>query len=515
MTDSTDVTYDDVIRGGIEGIVKVTLGKKLFFYTGIVLISVLAITFLFLARGQSRQWEEYLHAQSISFARFATPELLKQFRGDFPPREKESLASVYDFLGFNRDLVRFSLYSPSGRELFESPLFPDFIDLIIEKQDSGLTERLSLARTTVQTIRLDDGHRLVDLLEPAFGPTGEHLLSVRYFISYDSVDRRQQEMRQQFLQIGLIAMVASLLLAAIVARRVARPVSDLINGVQAIGRGELETRIDVAGSDEIAALAKSFNKMSENLDSSRSALTEKNHDLQQANEALQSMQAQLIRSERLAAIGQLAAGISHEIDNPVGIIHGYAELLLEECGPDDSRREDLRSIIEECRRCKRITGGLLGFARSGSGVRETVDLDKLCRETIVSLSPQRLFREVVVKYERPETLLTVDGDGDQIRQILVNLMINAAQAMQGQGKLIVRLERDGDYAVICVVDSGPGVPEHDRERIFEPFYSTKERDEGTGLGLSLCRKLAEDHGGELLLDPDGRVGTKICLRLPL
>jgi len=495
--------------------VKVTLGKKLFLYTATILLTVMAVTFFFLARGQARQWEEYLRSQSVAFARFATPELLKQFRGAFPPDDEVQLGAVYDFLSFNRDLIRFSLYSPSGRLLFQSPQFPDYIDLVLDASlDEALNDRLNVKRTAVQTVRLADG-RVLDLLTPAFGPTGEQVLIARYIISYESVDRLQAEMRQQFMRIGLLAMFGSLLLAAVVARRVAGPVEALTNGVQAIGRGELETRMTVQGSDEIAALARSFNEMSESLDLSRNALTEKNSALEHANAELQQVQAQLIRSERLAAIGQLAAGISHEIDNPVGIILGYAELMLEECEPQDPRRDDLCSIIDECKRCKRITGGLLGFARSGSGQRETVDLDRLCRETILSLSPQRLFKEVIIDYERPESLLTVEGDGDQIRQVLVNLMLNAAQAVQGKGKVVVRLGSEPGYAVIAVSDNGPGVPAGQMEQIFEPFYSTKGRDEGTGLGLSLCRKLAEEHGGDLNLDGNYTNGAQFRLRLPL
>lgn len=494
---------------------KVTLGTKLFYYTGVILVSVLLITFFFLVRGQSRQWEEHLRAQSLSFARFATPEILKQFRGAFPPRDDASLAYVYDFLGFNRDLARFSLYSPNGRVLFESPLFPDYIDLVLSEDTVELNDRLKVPRTTVRTVSLADDSRLLDLMTPAFGPTGEQVLSVRYFISYDSVDRRQGEMRQQFFRIGLLALAASLILAAFISRRVTRPLVELIDAVRAIGRGELETRTSVQGSDEIAVLASSFNDMSANLDASRNALTEKNQALQGANNELRQVQAQLIRSERLAAIGQLATGVSHEIDNPVGIILGYAELILDDCPADDPRREDLLAIIEECRRCKRITGGLLGFARSGSGIRDTVDLDRLCRETIVSLSPQRLFKEIVIDYARPESMLAVTGDGDQLRQIMINLMLNAAQAMQGKGKLAVRLEREDDSAVISVIDNGPGVPPEQAVTIFEPFYSTKERDEGTGLGLSLCRKLAEDHGGDLNLDATYLRGACFRLRLPL
>jgi len=495
---------------------KATLGKKLFFYTAVLLIAVLLGTFFFLVRSQSRQWEEHLRLRSISFARFATPELLKQFRGAFTGQDEKNLEYVYDFLGFNRDLIRFSLYSPSGRELFSSPQFPDYIDLPLEKIEMpDLARRVGVPRTTAVTRSFDNGDRFLDLIVPAFGPTGEQVLSVRYLISYDSVDQRQTEMRQQFFRIGLFALCASLFLAAVVARRVARPVQELNQAVRAIGRGELAIRMSVSGSDELSALAASFNEMSENLDSSRSALTEKNNALQKANDELQQVQAQLLRSERLAAIGQLAAGISHEIDNPIGIILGYAELLLEDCSPDDPRKDDLRAIIDECRRCRRITGGLLSFARSGQGHLEPVDLDSLCRETIVSLSPQRLFKEIVIDYERPEVPLIVEGDADQLRQILINLLLNAGQAMQGRGKLVIQLVQEPGGAVISVSDSGPGVPLDQSEKIFEPFYSTKDRDEGTGLGLSLCRKLAEDHGGDLILDTTYRDGARIRLELPV
>lgn len=495
---------------------KVTLGKKLFFYTGVILAGVLLTTFFFLVRGQSKQWEEHLRAQNISFARFATPELLKQFRGDFPSRATSDLNRVYDFLGFNRDLIRFSLYSPGGRLLFQSPLFPDHIDLVLPEQiGADFKSRLEVPRITAQKITLVAGGQILDLVAPAFGPTGEHLISARYLISYESVARRQAEMRHQFFRIGLAALLVSLVLAAVVARRVSGPIGRLTGGIQAIGRGELQTRMKVQGSDEIAALARSFNEMSANLAASQDALNETNRELRDANEELQKIQAQLLRSERLAATGQLAAGISHEIDNPVGIILGYAELLLEDCPPDDPRAEDLRAIIEECKRCKRITGGLLGLARSGDGVREPVDLDRLCRETIVSLSPQRLFKEVVIDYVRPLSPLIITGDSDQLRQILVNLMLNAAQAMDGRGKLCVRLKQEDDFAAICVADTGPGIPENQRDKIFEPFFSTKGRDEGTGLGLSLCRKLAEEHNGDLSLDSTSRDGTEISLRIPL
>jgi signal transduction histidine kinase len=496
---------------------KLTLGKKLFFYTSGTLVVLLLMTFLVLERNQSRQWEEHLRAQSLSFARFATPELLKLFRGSFPPREGATLRDVYDFLGFNRDLIRFSFLSTSGRVLFRSPNFPDFIDLDLTLVDEGdgLSSRLQDSRTTVRTWTVPGDGRVLDLVTPAFGPTGEQILSVRYLLSYDSVDARLGEVRLYFLRIALISVFFSLILVALVARRVTRPIKELTEGARAIARADLQTRIETHSSDEIGSLARAFNEMTESLAASRAELTEKNHALTEANEELRQVQAQLIRAERLAAIGQLAAGVSHEIDNPVGIILGYAELLLEDLEGGDPRREDVRAIIEECKRCKRITGGLLGFARSAPAQHEPLSLDTLVDETIASVRPQKLFKEIVFRFRTAQPHPSIVGDADQLRQVLVNLLLNSAQAMGGKGELTVEVRQEGSLGVILVSDTGPGVPPGLRERIFEPFFSTKARGEGTGLGLSVCRKLAEEHDGSLSAGTAEGGGAQFRLALPL
>lgn len=495
-----------------------SLGKRFFIYTGVTLIIVLLLAFAALERNQSRQWEEFLHSQSLSFARFSTPEILKQFRGAFPTPDESNLSYVYDFLGFNRDLIRFAIYSPNGRVLFESPQFPDFIDLILpDKLLVGPDFRLKIPRATVRTEQIDDGRRVLDLLIPAFGPTGEQILSVRYLVSFDSVDRRLVEMRSQFIRIGAFALLTAALLAAFVARRISRPLSELAEGARAIGQGAFATRITIDRSDEIGALAQAFNEMAENISLNREELTEKNSALIVANDELKQIQSQLIRSERLAAIGQLAAGVSHEIDNPIGIILGYAELLMEDIGDDADRREDLQAIIDECHRCRRITGGLLGFARSHSESRESVDLLSVITGTVDSLRPQKLFRyvEFVLNGFDLQSTIAVTGDSDRLRQVLVNLLLNAAQAMQGSGTITLLLNIQQDIVSLLVTDTGPGVDDSLREKIFEPFFSTKASGEGTGLGLSLCRRLVEEHEGQLSLEPSIEAGASFKLVLPL
>ncbi len=498
--------------------IRLTLARTFFLYIAVTLSVVLLTAFFVLERNQSRQWEEYLRSQSVSFARFAAPEILKQFRGSFPAPDAAHLAGMYDFLGFNRDLIRFSIYSPTGRLLFESPLFPDYIDLPLTEfngDEQTLSDRLHVPRTTLQTAIAGDGRRLLDLITPAFGPTGEQTVAVRFLISYDSVDRLVQAMRIDLLQIGALVLIGALLLAAGISRRVTRPISRLTAGARAVGGGDLRTRIALHGDDELAVLAQAFNDMADNLLLSRNALTEKNVDLERSNVELRQVQEQLIRSERLAAIGQLAAGVSHEIDNPIGIILGYAELLLDDFLEGDPRRDDLLAIIEECRRCRRITGGLLGFARTRTSSRVEVDPVQLASDTLDSLRPQKLFRSVELSLLNPQQIeQRVIADSDQLRQILVNLLLNAAQAMAGKGRIVLSIARRGDWLQLNVQDSGPGIPANLREQIFEPFFSTKPSGEGTGLGLSLCRRLAEEMGGDLNLCPQER-GACFRLELPL
>lgn len=495
---------------------RVTLGRKLFLYTGGTLTLVLLMTFLVLERSQARQWEEHLHAQSRAFVRFATPELLKLFRGSFAPGQDDAQGKVVEFLAVNRDLIGFTLISPGGRVLFQSPRFGPFADHPWPEPPTpeDLSGFSPGAEPLLRTLPWGEG-RALELLMPAFGPTGEQVLTVRYLLTYASVDARLAEMRASFARIACLSLLASLPLVALAARRVSQPIQSLTEGARAVARGELDTRLQIANRDEIGGLARAFNHMAENLSLSRDELTAKNRELIEANENLRQVQEQLIRSERLAAIGQLAAGVSHEIDNPVGIILGYAELLLDDLEEADPRRDDVLAIIAECRRCRRITGGLLGLARGGAVRRESLRLAELAEATAASLRPQKLFRQVPIRIQAPPEPLEVFADPDPLRQVLVNLLLNAAQAMGGSGEVAVTLERAGEQVSLTVDDSGPGVPLELRERIFDPFFSTKGSGEGTGLGLSLCRKLMEEQGGSLFVADAPAGGARFGLLLPV
>ncbi len=494
---------------------RTSLGRKLLLSTAGILVFLLCAAFLLLERYQAEAWADHLYSQSLAYARIASPELLKRFRGNFPTDSVEGVSGAPEVLALNRDLMQFALVAPNGRRLYVSALFPGFVgtDLTV-LIDEDLGERLAGGRTSTLTRRLADGRRVLDVLEPTFGPTGQQVLAVRYLISFDSVDARVTALRGHFLLIAAAALLLCLLLVGLAARRIVAPIEKLTNGARAIAGGDLETRIPPAGRDELGTLARTFNEMAESLARSQTELTGKHAALSQAHQELREMQEQLLRSERLAAIGQLAAGVSHEIDNPVGIILGLAELLIEETPEDDPRRADLQAIVAECRRCKRITGGLLGFARPVIGHHDQVDLVMLIRDTAESLRPQKLFRDVTIELTLPAAA-PVSGDPDQLRQVLVNLLLNAAQALQGRGHIAVTLNDQGGAGVeLAVDDDGPGIPADEREQVFLPFVTTKAPGEGTGLGLALCRKLIEAHGGTITAAGSLLSGARFQVWLP-
>lgn len=490
-----------------------SLVKKLLVYTSSLLVLVLFGTVVVLETRQRRQWETHLVSQSLSFVRLATPELLKRLRGDFSGPARMFGQNGFDYIAINRDLVTFSLLSPTGKLLYQSPRLPDYLDLVLPDGNLELRSQ-DYSGIRYDTLPLADGGRVLAVEMPAQGPTGETIVRTRFVFSYDSVDQRIDELRRDILRIAAIALSIAFALAALVARRMVLPIRRLIAGVRQIAHGDLSVRVTLGGNDEISALGRGFNEMAQSLARGRDELTEKNRELEEANRQLRVTQEQLVRSERLAAIGQLAAGVSHEIDNPVGIILGHAELLHDDLPEGDPLRDDARTIIEECKRCRRITGGLLGLARSSAASFREVDLSDLLNRTTASLQPQKLFKHLrIVIADETAGRAVVWGDEDKLTQILFNLCLNAAQAMRGSGTLLLVLRLSDSQVVIDVCDSGDGVPTESRERIFEPFYSTKGRGEGTGLGLSICRRLAEDHGGRLTC-MEGIAGGG-CFRLEL
>ncbi|MFH2130887.1 MAG: [Fe-Fe] hydrogenase large subunit C-terminal domain-containing protein [bacterium] len=240
------------------------------------------------------------------------------------------------------------------------------------------------------------------------------------------------------------------------------------------------------------------------------------NELSVSHQELASVQEALMHSERLASMGQLAAGIAHEINNPLGIVLMYAHLLLDECDPESGLNNDIKMIVEQTDRCKQIVAGLLNFARQNKVNRQSTDVLKLVEQSLRTvLIPATVTVRVIPKC----TDLLVELDANQITQVLTNLMVNACESMPDGGRLDIEIADEKDQICFSVKDTGIGIPPDIRTKIFEPFFTTKQMGKGTGLGLAVTYGIVKMHGGDIRFesncDPDcGPTGTTFFLTLP-
>jgi signal transduction histidine kinase len=288
--------------------------------------------------------------------------------------------------------------------------------------------------------------------------------------------------------VGLL-LGAPLLAGAVslyIGRSIARPIARLQEGAARLAAGQLDARIDVDTPDEFGALARQFNAMTA---------------------SIEEHQDRLVQSEKLAGIGRLAAGVAHEINNPLAVILGYARLLQKKA--DGSLAEDLRIIEDEAVLARDIVEGLLDLSRPLPGGRERVDLREVCDEVVGRLREATAAETAVFRVEGSGS---APGIPAKLRQVLANLVRNAAEAAGPGGRVTVRVKEEPSAVRVEVEDTGPGIDERSLARLFEPFFTTKDR--GTGLGLAVSRAIARAHGGDVDGETLGGGGARFTLRLP-
>jgi signal transduction histidine kinase len=239
-------------------------------------------------------------------------------------------------------------------------------------------------------------------------------------------------------------------------------------------------------------------------------------ELAESKEELADMHVALIQSEKLASMGQLAAAVAHEINNPLGVVMMYAHLLTDESKDDPKLCEDLHIIAEQTQRCKKIVAGLLDFARQNKVIRQSIDVLELIRRCLRTMPPPQGV-EVTLLDEMADS--TADWDADQMLQVLINLIGNAYEAMPRGGKLTLRVWDQNGRVRISVSDTGIGIPKEHLAKIFEPFFTTKLIGKGTGLGLSVSYGIIKMHYGDIEVTSNtdasvGPVGTVFTIAVP-
>jgi two-component system NtrC family sensor kinase len=239
-------------------------------------------------------------------------------------------------------------------------------------------------------------------------------------------------------------------------------------------------------------------------------------DLALSNEKLSSMKQALKQSEKLAHMGQLSAGIAHELNNPLGVVIMYSNILLEESSPGDPVKEDLKLIVEQAGRCKKIVAGLLNFARKNQVNHQLVSIKELVNHSLESLIiPEKVKISITDLTSNQEAML----DPEQMVQVLTNLIKNAIDAMPEGGSVDIKLEDTQSDIIIIISDTGVGIKEEDRAKIFEPFFTTKSIGQGTGLGLATAYGVVKMHKGQISAESNndasiGPTGTRFKIMLP-
>ncbi len=320
------------------------------------------------------------------------------------------------------------------------------------------------------------------------------------------LEQRYLDIKEQtilvFLLIAFVGVLVSMLLSYFISRNISVPINRLALASREIARGNLDARVGTISSDELGELADTFNKMA-------SALKERDEKLKDLT------RSQLMESERLALIGQLAANVAHELNNPLTGIVTYSHLLLEKTTAEDASGDFLRKIVVQADRCKEIIRGLLDFARQKKLSKALCDVNSILIECVSLVENQALFHNIHIQSNRKIDLPLAVIDPSQIERVFMNMILNAAEAMEGNGQLTIttRFDQDKNFIDVEFADTGPGIAKDNLEKIFDPFFTTK--DGGHGLGLAICYGIIKEHKGTISVESEPGKGTTFIVRLPV
>lgn len=337
----------------------------------------------------------------------------------------------------------------------------------------------------------------------------------------DAIDETGDDLSRVGALVLLIVGVTTVMVGAFASRLVSRPIRKLLSGIDDVAKGDLSHVILSERDDEIGAIATRFNEMTFSLRESRG-------ETQRQNEAKLALEQRLGQTEKLATLGQLAAEIAHEVGTPLNVIAGRARSIQRKAKDADVVEKNAGIIAEQTARITRIIQRLLDFTRRkvGAAAAAEVNLNDLVASTIELLAGQVASARVKVRFERSGQPALVAGDSDRLQQVLINLVLNAVQAMPEGGALVVetgsvRRARPGleggaeqRFVSIAVTDTGIGIPADIKDRIFDPFYTTKEGQGGTGLGLAVVSGIVKEHDGWIDVEDGKPSGTVFRVYLP-
>ncbi len=462
--------------------------------------------------------------------------------------DREALYHVLHTIGREPGIRAIRIFNEEGRISFSTD--PAEVNTYVDKQAEACYACHAQQAPLTRLDRPDrariftgaDGQRILGVIRPIENqpacanaachahPADRRILGViDADLSLASVDAMLATHRSQHLLFSAVAVLLLCLLSvAFIWAFVHRPVKELIAGTKVVAQGNLDYRLPVRSGDELGMLAFSFNKMTADLAGARDELTASAQTLEDRVEEktreLQCAQTVLVASEKMAALGKLAATVAHEVNNPLSGILTYARLVLRTLEQPDLTPEEragmieqLRIITRESRRCGDIMRNLLTFARQAPPVREPQALKNLIERALTLVRHQLDLQGIELQTRFAEDLPLVSCDAGQVQQAILTLLVNATEAMPKGGRLEVSAESDPQARVarVRVRDTGVGIPPDILPHIFEPFFTTKESELRTGLGLAVAYSIVEQHSGLLQVSSRVGEGTEFVLSLPL
>jgi len=340
-------------------------------------------------------------------------------------------------------------------------------------------------------------------------------------ISLEGLEKERGQIYNRMIISGIVSVIVlSFLLSLLLTRVVNRPVNKLLAATKTAAHGNLDQTVSIRSHDELGELSESFNNMISELKRSRDAIEEwtqtLEHRVRIRTEELQQVQDQLIRAGKMAALGELAAGVAHEINNPLTGVLTFSSLMLKKVDENHPWKKDLENIVQQTTRCRNIVRGLLDFARQRKPDKKEWDIHTLIDRTLTLIENQARFQNIRIVKEFKTNIPMLFVDGDQIQQVFMNIIINGADAMTGDGgTLTIKTNMNDGMAEVSFTDSGGGIAKEHLSKLFDPFFTTKETGKGTGLGLAISYGIIQSHGGDIEVESQLGKGSTFRIKLPI
>jgi signal transduction histidine kinase len=386
----------------------------------------------------------------------------------------------------------------------------------------------SVFRTGEPSTKINRERTLLTVTAPIFA-NGECIAAASVPVRIDAISQGLR--RSQLLiwfYIGLNVLVLVVFGNFLLSRIVIRPIKRLVKIADHFEDTDFPSMMTESDRNEVAHLSIALNRMLKRLADHKERLEAQIRSLEAAYEELKQAREEVLRSEKLSSLGQLAAGVAHEVGNPIGAILGYTGLLMDHMADNPEAMDYLKRIEKEVTRTDTIVRELLDFSRPSPSEPAPVDVNLLITESTSFLARQRLMAPIKIETELEDGISKVWADANQLKQVLVNLMLNAGDAMEQGGSLTMasRLvspvsegadsdEHPSGYIEIAVSDTGKGIAAAERNKIFDPFYTTKPPGKGTGLGLAISLRIIETFGGSIHVESTEGKGSTFTVKLPV